>query len=103
MITPQNPLALSLRSQERGDLDLRLRAEFAEMPGMKLTLPQASRLFNLDPVQCEGVLQARSQWGALQRRQVVRPHWVRSGVALMIVPREPCRVGRDLGHQHAPV
>ena len=39
------------------DLHLRIRAEFVEMPGLKLTLPQASRLFNLDRTQCERVLE----------------------------------------------
>jgi hypothetical protein len=40
------------------DLHLRIRAEFAEMPGLKLTLPQAARLFNLQRTQCERVLAA---------------------------------------------
>lgn len=35
------------------DLHIRIRAEFAEMPGLKLTLRQASRLFNIDVAQCE--------------------------------------------------
>jgi hypothetical protein len=34
----------------------RVRAEFAEMPGLKLTLAQASRLFHLDAARCERVL-----------------------------------------------
>ena len=38
------------------DLHLRIRAEFVEMPGLKLTLSQASRLFNLDRTECERVL-----------------------------------------------
>ena len=35
---------------------LRIRGEFAEMPGLKLTLPQASRLFHLEAERCERVL-----------------------------------------------
>jgi len=31
----------------------RLRGEFREMPGLTLTLRQASRLWNLDPVACD--------------------------------------------------
>jgi hypothetical protein len=46
-------------------LGVRIRAEFAEMPGLKLTLPQASRLFNLDPGKCERVLGALVNGGAL--------------------------------------
>lgn len=38
------------------DLETRIRAEFAEMPGLKLTLPQASRLFNVERVRCERIL-----------------------------------------------
>jgi hypothetical protein len=38
------------------DLHLRIQAEFAEMPGLRLTLPQASRLFNLERTVCERVL-----------------------------------------------
>ena len=38
------------------ELHLRIQAEFAEMPGMRLTLPQASRLFNLERTLCERVL-----------------------------------------------
>jgi len=38
------------------DLEKRIRAEFAEMPGLKLTLPQASRLFNVEHVRCERIL-----------------------------------------------
>lgn len=38
------------------NLETRIRAEFAEMPGLKLTLPQASRLFNVERVRCERIL-----------------------------------------------
>jgi hypothetical protein len=38
------------------NLEIRIRAEFAEMPGLKLTLPQASRLFNVERVRCERIL-----------------------------------------------
>ncbi len=34
----------------------RVRAEFAEMPGMTLTVPQASRLFGLDPTECRRIV-----------------------------------------------
>lgn len=42
--------------QEDLDLHIRIRAEFAEMPGLRLTLPQASRLFNVEPARCEHIL-----------------------------------------------
>ena len=59
------------------DLHLRIQAEFAEMPGMKLTLSQASRLFNVERTVCERVLETLvhkrllSQSGAM----FVRPIW----------------------------
>jgi len=36
----------------------RARSEFNEMPGLRLTLPQASRLWNLDLASCERVIDA---------------------------------------------
>ena len=35
----------------------RVRAEFDEMPGLTLTMPQASRLFGLEPDLCHQVVQ----------------------------------------------
>jgi hypothetical protein len=37
-------------------LHVRIQAEFMEMPGLKLTISQASRLFALDAARCEQVL-----------------------------------------------
>jgi hypothetical protein len=34
----------------------RVRGEYREMPGMKLTIAQAARLWQLDPSACEAVL-----------------------------------------------
>ena len=38
------------------DVCERVLSEYREMPGLKLTLLQASRLFDLDPLQCEQLL-----------------------------------------------
>jgi hypothetical protein len=35
---------------------MRIRMEYVEMPGLRLTSRQASRLWNLDQVACEGIL-----------------------------------------------
>lgn len=43
----------------------RIRAEYQEMPGMSLTLPQAARLFNLDLTDCARVLDTLVTDGAL--------------------------------------
>jgi hypothetical protein len=34
----------------------RVRAEFIEMPGVRLTLPQASRLWGFEPPACRDVI-----------------------------------------------
>ena len=38
------------------DLLRRIRGEFLEMPGLRLTTPQAQRLFGLDSLSCDTVL-----------------------------------------------
>ena len=43
----------------------RVRGEYLEMPGLRLTLPQASRLFNLEATHCSQVLHALVRNGAL--------------------------------------
>ena len=50
---------------EEHDLCTRVQAEFREMPGLKLTLPQASRLFSIEPTRCERVLGALVHAGHL--------------------------------------
>ena len=52
----------------RNDVDLctRIEAEFREMPGLTLTLPQAARLFSLDPDRCERILDALVHTGLLR-------------------------------------
>lgn len=53
----------------------RVRAEFDEMPGMSLTVPQASRLFGLEEEVCQAVVDQlvsddylrRSESGAVSR------------------------------------
>ena len=48
------------------DLHVRIHAEYQEMPGLKLTLAQASRLFNLDPTRCAQALNALVDGGLLR-------------------------------------
>ena len=43
----------------------RVRGEFMEMPGLRLTLPEAQRLWALDSVLCEAVLNALVDAGCL--------------------------------------
>jgi hypothetical protein len=46
-------------------LQARVTAEFREMPGMRLTLAQAARLFSLEAARCERVLGALVERGVL--------------------------------------
>ena len=54
-----------LEHREEHDLCTRVQAEFCEMPGLKLTLPQAARLFSIEPTRCQRVLGALVQAGHL--------------------------------------
>jgi len=47
----------------------RIAAEFREMPGLVLSIPQASRLLGLDQAACERILASLAQDGFLRRRQ----------------------------------
>jgi DNA-binding IclR family transcriptional regulator len=40
------------------DILIRVRAEFAEMPGLRLTVREASRLWQIDLAACESLLAA---------------------------------------------
>lgn len=45
----------------------RMRAEFREMPGLKLTAAQATRLWHLDPLRSEELLNSLVVDGLLRR------------------------------------
>ena len=58
--------------KERDDLVFqalvdRVRSEFIEMPGLRLTLPQAARLWGLDLTSCEAVVDVLVQCEFLHR------------------------------------
>ena len=45
----------------------RVRAEYREMPGLSLTLPQAQRLWNVDRTTCEEAFMRLVSSGVLRR------------------------------------
>jgi hypothetical protein len=49
------------------DLMARIRMEFIEMPGMRLTRPQARRLWNLSQAACDELLDALVEEGFLKQ------------------------------------
>jgi hypothetical protein len=57
--------ALPIDPDADSDLAIRIRAEFAEMPGLKLTLLQASRLFSIERVRCQRILDGLVMHGDL--------------------------------------
>ena len=64
------PVRLAGPDATTGDepqLYTRIEAEYREMPGLTLTLPQAARLFSLEPARCERVLDALVHGGLLVR------------------------------------
>ena len=46
-------------------LRLLICAEYLDMPGMRLSVPEAARLFNLEPAHCARLLKARVADGVL--------------------------------------
>jgi len=60
-------LPLELETPEFQKLVERVRCEFLEMPGLRLTMPQAARLWGLDLPSCEAVVDALIRSAFLQR------------------------------------
>lgn len=60
---------LDAAPQTIGTVTARVRAEFVECPGMRLTERQACCLFGLDPVACASVLAALCDTGFLVKDQ----------------------------------
>ena len=50
-----------------GDLIRRVRGEYLEMPGLRITARQAQRLFGLDATTCDEILDRLRQSGFLLR------------------------------------
>jgi hypothetical protein len=60
-------LPLDLQALEFEKLVARVRCEFIEMPGLRLTMPQAARLWGLDIRSCEAVVDVLVRCAFLQR------------------------------------
>ena len=62
MVVPDNDAPYSNSTPERtttiAEWLCRIRAEYVEVPGLSLTRQQAKRLWRLDDVLCDSVLQA---------------------------------------------
>ena len=62
-----NALAERARGRQAPDLAMRVRSEYVELPGLRLTSAQAQRLWNLDREQCEAVFAALIDAGIIKR------------------------------------
>ena len=58
----------SRRESERRDALRRVEADYREMPGLSVTLPQGCRLWSLSPDLCASILDQMIQGGHLKRR-----------------------------------
>ncbi len=63
-----SPDETTTTGEASADLVARVRAEFLEMPGLKLTVDQAMRLWSLAPATCAAVLDALAATHFLTRR-----------------------------------
>jgi hypothetical protein len=64
-----------LHLRHSSQLHLRIYGEFVEMPGLRLTLSQACRLWSLDPATGATVLQDLIEAAVLRR---IGPYYVRA-------------------------
>ncbi len=66
-MTARPMLPIDLQALEFEKLVERVRSEFLEMPGLRLTMAQAARLWGLDLRSCEAVVDALIRCEFLQR------------------------------------
>lgn len=79
MSTHSETLSFESMPRQEQVLHDRIRAEYREMPGMKLTLPQAARLFHMERTQCARLLNTLVQKGDLAAKAGLfgLPEWER--------------------------
>ena len=76
----------------REDIVRRVRGEFLEMPGLRLTEPQARRLWALEPSLCNAVLSELVDNGFLLR--------TRDGAFVRVDVASPIKAGRHAAPRH---
>ncbi len=68
-ITGGDRIGLDSSGPMRSDVVQRIQGEYMEMPGLKLTLPQAARLFGVSTHESQRVLSELMACGFLRRDQ----------------------------------
>jgi DNA-binding IclR family transcriptional regulator len=61
------PIEVEPKTERIRHLIGRVHAEYSEMPGLSVTMPQAQRLFGIDPQTCAAVLNTLIVRGFLRR------------------------------------
>jgi Fic family protein len=69
MIIHPDPVSRGSSEPIRSDVVQRIQAEYVDMPGLKLTLPQAARLFGVNTHESQRVLSELTEGGFLRRDQ----------------------------------
>jgi len=82
------------RTRLREDIIRRVQGEFLEMPGLRLTEPQARRLWALEPSLCNAVLAELVENGFLLR--------TRDGAFVRVYVASPVKAGRHASHRKTP-
>jgi hypothetical protein len=82
------------RVHRREDIVRRVRGEFLEMPGLRLTEPQARRLWALEPSLCNAVLTELVDNGFLLR--------TRDGAFVRVDVASPLKAGRTPASRQTP-
>jgi hypothetical protein len=82
------------RTRLREDIIRRVQGEFLEMPGLRLTEPQARRLWALEPSLCNAVLAELVENGFLLR--------TRDGAFVRVDVASPVKAGRHASHRKTP-
>jgi len=67
MVVTRAPEDTEARAQVMRDLTRRVQGEYAEMPGLSITLGQAQRLLAIDETTCTAVFRTLIKRGVLRR------------------------------------
>jgi hypothetical protein len=78
---------MTLDHRSASDSARRIVTEFRELPGLRLTVPQAARMWALDRTECEAVLDALVDAGILRRFGGTYARGERAGQKLSSVGR----------------
>jgi DNA-binding IclR family transcriptional regulator len=71
-MNPGGPITATVRVTKTTTLPAIILAEFAELPGMRLTMPQVCRLWGISPIDAQAVVARLIERGLLSRDSLGR-------------------------------